>query len=136
METGGFFRQWEPNFVVQNEPSIEFLELFALLAGILTWDEYLTETRVILFCDNMSVVHMVNNSSSKCGQYMKLIRLLTLNNLKFNRRIFVRHIEGKNNVLSDALSRLDLKRFFSLAPKTTQPYPDTISQQIWPVSKI
>ena len=86
------FRQWEPNFVVQNEPSIEFLELFALLAGILTWDEYLTETRMILFCDNMSVVHMVNNSSSKCGQYMKLIRLLTLNNLKFNRRIFVRHI--------------------------------------------
>ena len=83
------FGKWEKNFIVDNDPSIEFLELFALCAAILTWEDRLVAMRIIVFCGNISVVHMMNNLSLSCAQCMKLIRILTLNNLKFDRRVFV-----------------------------------------------
>ena len=110
------FGRWEENFVKSCSPSIEFLELFALCAGIFTWQNALKQMCIIVNCDNMSVVHMVNKLTSSCQHCMKLIRLLTLNNLKHDRRVFVRHVEGKRNSLSNALSRQDLNRFFCLAP--------------------
>ena len=82
------FGKWEPGFIKQYQPSIEFLELFALCSGIITWAERLQQTRVVVFCDNISVVHMVNNLSLSCHQCMKLIRMLTLNNLQHDRRVF------------------------------------------------
>lgn len=118
------------------ESPAEFLELFALCAGIFTWSEHLAGTRIVVFCDNISVVYMVNNLTSSCIQCMKLIRFLTLDNLKNDRRVFVRHVWGKNNQLSDALSRQDLNRFFRLAPSTMNLFPDKVSNQLWPLSKI
>ena len=120
------FGRRERNFIQTREPSIEFLELFALCAGIFTWSEHLAGTRIVVFCDNISVVYMVNNLTSSCIQCMKLIRLLTLDNLKNDRQVFVRHVRGKNNQLSDALSRQDLNRFFRLAPSTMNLFPDKV----------
>ena len=130
------FAKWEPGFIEKCEPSIGFLELYALCAGILTWSDKITKTHVLVYCDNMSAVQMVNNLTSSCEQCMKLIRILTLDNLKHDRRVFVRHIEGRKNVLSDALSRLQFDRFFKLVPSTVNPYPDSISTVIWPASKL
>ena len=130
------FAKWEPGFIDTYKPSIGFLELYALCAGILTWSDRITKTRVMVYCDNMSAVQMVNNLSSSCEQCMKLIRILTLDNLKHYRRVFVRHIEGRKNVLSDALSRLQFDKFFKLAPATVKQYPDDISTVIWPVTKL
>ena len=132
------FGQWEEGFIKTFQPSIETLELFALCAAIFTWQEHeqLNRTRIVIHCDNMLVVQMVNNTSSSCHQCMKLIRLLTLNNLKHDRRLFIRHVEGRKNSLSDALSRINLKKFFELAPLTVNQFPDKISEVIWPYSKI
>ena len=54
------YGQWEPGFIKQCNPSIEYLELFALTVAVLTWEEYLENDRIILFWDNASVVEMVN----------------------------------------------------------------------------
>ena len=78
---------WPAGWIIKADPSIEFLELFALTAGVLTWIH-----RIWLFCDNESVVHMVNKSSSTCGKCMKLIRLIVLEGMKQNVRINVKHI--------------------------------------------
>ena len=37
------FSQWEPNFIKQMKPSIEYLELYAVVAAILTRGEELTK---------------------------------------------------------------------------------------------
>lgn len=99
------FMQWEPQYIKNNSQSIEYLELLALMAAILTWGAKpeLCNTRFQIFCDNMAVVNMVNNSSSSCSNCMYLLRLLVLNNLVYNRRAFVKHIKTRDNVLSDAL---------------------------------
>ena len=57
---------WEPSFLRAAKPSIEFLELYALCVGILAWGNLITNTRVIIFCDNQAVVEMVNQTTSKC----------------------------------------------------------------------
>ena len=89
---------WGRDFILNEKPSIEFLELFALVAAILTWGHFLTNVRIIVFCDNQATLHMVNNLASNCAQCMKLIRILTLNNLQFNRRVFVKYVKSKDNV--------------------------------------
>ena len=67
--------------------------------------------RVVVFCDNFSVVHMINNSSSSCRNCMVLIRLIVLESLYQNVRVFAKHIRTKKNGAADALSRMQLKKF-------------------------
>ena len=71
---------WDHELMI-HKPSIEYLELFALVLGLLTWEERLSNCCIIIFCDNISVVHMVNSMSSSCGNFMILIRLMILNGL-------------------------------------------------------
>ena len=130
------FGQWEKGFIERENPSIEFLELFGLCMGIFTWSEQLANARYIVFCDNESVQYIVNDMVGKCRNTMTLLRLLTLDNMKHNRRIFVQHISGKSNNLSDALSRLKFNRFFREAPKNVNIYPEKLPECLWPLSKI
>ena len=48
-----FFGQWEKDFVLKYNPSIEFLELYAVCVGIFIWIEKDFENlRIIAYCDN------------------------------------------------------------------------------------
>ena len=67
------------------KPSIEYLELAALCIGIISWGQYLTNCRIVIFCDNQAVVHMVNKLMSSCSNCMVLLRMLVLDGLKNNR---------------------------------------------------
>ena len=86
-----FAQKWDPCFIEEERPSIAFLELTALVTGVLLWGDHemLRNSRIIIFCDNQSVRDMVNSLSSGCSQCMKLIRILTLAQIKNNSRIFV-----------------------------------------------
>ena len=130
------FGQWEPGFIENQKPSIEYLELFALTAALLTWGDKIMDMRVVIFCDNSAVVQMVNTLTSSCKNCMYLIHLITLNNLVDNRKVFVKHLRSEENVLSDALSRMNFKKFWKLVPPTMHHFPSTVSPLIWPVSKL
>ena len=88
---------WDQCFIQEEMPSIEFLELFALVAAILAWGHLpeLSNTRVKVFCDNQTVKSQVNNLTAGCRQCLKLIRILALNNLKYNRQVFVEYVKRK-----------------------------------------
>ena len=135
METSWFNGSWEPGFIDDCKPSIEYLELYALCVGILTWEHRLTNTRITVFCDNIAVVHMVNNLSAKCVNCMYLLRILVLNCLQFNRRVNVKYISTRNNFLADALSRGQMSQFRKLGLQMNI-NPDDINEKIYPVSKI
>ena len=125
----------EGGFIKNCQPGIEYLELYALTAGVLTWESHLSNRHMILHCDNMAVVHMVNNLTSSCPCCMTLLRILTLNGLIFNRKIIVHYVTSKNNRLSDVLSRGQMARFRALRPLMNQ-QSDLIDQCIWPLSKL
>ena len=118
------------------QPSIAYLELYALTTGILIWSELLKNCRIVVNCDNQSVVDMVNSTSSNCKNCMYLIRLLALSGLVNNRRVFAKHVRTGNNGLADSLSRLDFDRFYCLAGDGIDPEPESLPEVIWPLSKI
>ena len=130
------FQQWENGFVSDKKPSIEYLELFALCAGIFTWEQKLKDIRITVFCDNQAVVEMVNAGVSSCCNCMYLLRLLVLNNLQFNCRVFTRYVRSSKNELADSLSRLKIDKFRRLAPPETKQFPEKTSPKIWPVSTL
>ena len=127
--------KWPKQFIQTCDPSIEFLELYALVAGMLTWETYIKNARVMVFCDNKAAMHMVNKTTSSCPKCMKLIRILVLNCLKFNRQIKVKFVPTKANGIANALSHLQFKWFRHLAPGM-QPEPDQINSLIDPITKI
>ena len=106
------FARWENNYIKHCDPSIEYLELYALVMALLTWGEEIRNIRMVLFCNNSAVVTMINKLSSGCRNCMYLLRLLTLNNLVNNRRVFAKHVQAEDNYLADSLSRLQLDRFW------------------------
>ena len=84
--------RWEADYIRKNWPSIEYLELYALCAGLFTWEKELQNARIIIGCDNKTVVFMINKLTSSCKKCMQLTRMITLNGLKHNRRVFARHL--------------------------------------------
>ena len=133
------FGQWDNEFMKARNPTIEYLELFGVLAGVLTWLHRFHNKRIILFCDNSTVVEMINSTSSSCKQCMILIRQLVLESLKQNTRVFARHLSGKSNYFSDSLSRMDFDRFWRLSDTNNWHFESTPTEplaSIWPVSKV
>ena len=123
-------------FVKRCNLSIEYLELFALTVGINLWGHYFANKRVIVFCDNMSVVHMVNSSSAKCKNCMVLIRLIVINSLHYNFRVFVKHVSGINNTRADLLSRNKISTFKSISKGQSDEFPTLVLSKLWPSEKI
>ena len=129
------YGKWPEGFIKNSNPSIEYLELFALTAGILTWKNELANINLLVYCDNQAVVHMINNITSGCKHCMKLIRVLVLNGLIHNRKIRARFVCTNNNGVTDALSRLQFSRFRHLVPKMNA-LPHTVNEKIWPIDRV
>ena len=131
------FGKWESDFVCKYKPSIEYLELFALTAGVLAWSSrYLQNCKLMVLCNNQAVVQMINNLTSSCKNCMFLLQLLVLDGLRHNRQLVARYINMKANYLSDALSRQRIDKFKKLAPTSMRKQPDTITNLLWPLSKL
>ena len=64
---------WGHEFIDECNPSIEYLELFTVVAMVVAWIHRHKNRRIILFCDNLSMVHMINTTSNKCKNCMVLI---------------------------------------------------------------
>ena len=130
------FGKWPRSFMVIHKPSIKYLELYAATVTLLLWAKDLSNSRVVIFCDNASVVHMLNSTSSNSSNCLTLIRLITMESLRRNVHFFCQHIEGKRNLLADRLSRNKLKLFWEIAPEGTQKTPLKVPAALWPISKL
>ena len=88
-----------------------------------------------MFCDNQSVVCMINKTTSSCKNCLVLIRKLVLHSLKNNVRVFAKYISSKNNRKADLLSRLRVATFLQENP-TCDKTPTPTSSELWPVQQI
>ena len=126
---------WDDSFLRECDPSIEYLELYALVTTVLNWIHRYSNKRVTLHCDNQAVVHMVNNTSSSCKNCMVLIRILVLKCLTENVRLFATYIRSCDNVASDLLSRQKIVEFRALKDSwDDQPTP--VNERLCPVRKL
>ena len=71
---------------------------------------------IVFFSDNQAAVEIINRQTSKDQSVMALLRNFVLCTLKYNILFRARHIAGRVNRESDALSRLQVEKFRALAP--------------------
>ena len=137
---GSWFQSlWDKEFLKKHDPSIQFKELYAVTASILLWGDRFPNKRIRLFCDNKSVVGMLNNNTSGCKQCMNLIRLIVRACLSWNLRVFGKHVKTKDNYLADALSRYQMGRFWADVKKdgrSMKTQGEIMPEAIWPVDKV
>ena len=79
---------------------------------------------------------MINNASSRCKNCMVLIRMIVLEGLVCNTRIFARYVSSKDNGKADALSRFQWKRFHNLVGQTMNVQSTPIPESLWPMEKL
>ena len=129
------YQQWDPSFIEQEDPSIEYLELYAVLATVLNWLHRFQNSQIILFCNNQSVVAMINNTTSSCPNCLILIRELVLHSLCLNVRVFAKYVPSKQNKQADYLSRLRISDFNAITPNHDEE-PTEVPSTIWPMQKM
>ena len=135
-DSAWFSQKWDESFLLKHRPSIEYLELYAVTVAVMLWIHKFQNRKVALFCDNMSVVHMLNNTTSSCKNCMILIRIIVLLSLKYNVRVSAKHVTTKANKISDLLSRLKISSFRKLTGNTFDDVRTEIPDALWPLDKV
>ena len=131
-----FAIKWQRGFIEKYNPSIAFLELYGVAVSILNWLKYYANQRVVLFCDNTSVVHMINHNTSACKFCLVLVRLVVLESMKYNTRVFAKHVRGVSNKFADLLSRGKVDQFKTLTGHSFKAENDGVHEKLWPIQKI
>ena len=127
--------QWDRLWLLECRPSIEYLELYGVLVGVMLWIHKFKNSRILLHCDNDSVCKMINKSTTGCKNCMVLMRLLVLESLRHNVNIRAEWLSTGDNGKADALSRMELERFFRLGPNMSS-QPTELPAEIWPIQKL
>ena len=112
-----FHHDWQPHQQLSECVSIQWQELFAIVAAALTWGHTWRQKRIRFYCDNLAIVNSWEGKSSKHPRIMSLLRTLFLIAAKNNFTVSLKHLPGKSNEIADALSRKQFTRFFHLAPQ-------------------
>ena len=84
------------------------------------WHPHFSGKRLQVWCDNESVVAIINSGHSKAPRVMDLVRFLVLISMKHKFLVRARHVPGVSNAIADALSHFQVQRFRELAPQADQ----------------
>ena len=130
------YKSWNTKIMTDLQPSIQYLELYGVVAGVLQWIHRFKNKRIYLFTDNKSARDMINSSSSRCKNCMILIRLMTFECLLHNVRVYAKYVKSKENSRADHLSRGRIRKFIEESPIEIDPEPTEVPEEIWPIEKI
>ena len=121
---GAFPTEWKSFNII-------FLESYPIVSAVHVWASLWKNHCILFHTDNLALVSIINNQTSKDPQIMKLLRVLILACLKNNILFQSRFIEGRRNVLADCLFRLQVRKFRLLSP-TSRPNPHQVPQHLIP----
>ena len=131
------YGMWDRQFFSAFNPSINFLELFAVVVTIVSLGGSLVNKRVHVYSDNTPTGEAVTKGTSPSKQMMMLIRIITLFCMHNSITLVPLYVEGKLNCHTDLLSHLQMPRFLQLL-KDQEDMPSeswTPDHQIWQLSK-
>ena len=124
----GFFNgkwlqgRWPPHLLINKTKgiSIDWQELFLIVLACALWYPHFSGKRLQFWCDNHSIVAIINSGHSKAPRVMDLVRFLVLISMKHNFLVRAHRVPGINSEIADALSRFQVQRFRDLAPGADQ----------------
>lgn len=96
--------------------------------AICIWKNKFQNKKIIFNCDNMAVVSILNNKSSKNDRVMSLFRKIACPTLMSHFQFKATHIASSENKIADALSRGQFQRFREV-PKCAEERPHQKPQE-------
>ena len=106
---GEFPQEWKTT-------NIAIKELLPIVLAVRLWGKDIANKRIMFFTDNLAIVSVINNQTSKEPSLMSLVRTLVLASLTNNILFLSKHIPGRHNVIADHLSRSQVHKAHELAP--------------------
>lgn len=94
-----------PDWILQSEPNINFLEFLVLIVAVKIWKSKLKGLRVVVHCDNLVTVFVVNTGRAKSRDLQRACRELAFQAATGEVEIRSQHISGAHNRVADWLSR-------------------------------
>ncbi|KAK3103148.1 hypothetical protein FSP39_016826 [Pinctada imbricata] len=125
------YMSWPEEWSSDIRRDLTYLELVPVALAIHIWGESLQSSKIVMQVDNLAVVHILNNKTSKSPRVMSLLRPLLQKLLQFNIQLHCMHVPGYTNVIADAISRFQWDTFRQVAPHADF-YPCQIPSQFWP----
>ena len=108
------YGKWPNDWAYRN---IAILEFYPIVLSLYLWGHAMSNKHVLFFTDNNALVHVINKQSCRDKDLMFFVRKLVLACLRYNIVFRAKHIAGVNNILADALSRLQVQAFKQMAPQ-------------------
>ena len=110
---------------------ITIKELYPIVLATYIFGKKLSNHKIIFHCDNQAVVSTINKQTSRNKKVMVLLRQFVLNCISFNVLFKSVHIAGKQNFLSDQISRLQINSA-NAENYGLKKYPERIPQFLQP----
>ena len=85
--------------------SIAVKEIYLIFLLIEIFGRKLQNHLIILHCDNLAIVTIINKLGAKCPFIMAILRPLVFSLLRWNITVQAKFLPGKDNFLADLLSR-------------------------------
>jgi hypothetical protein len=104
-----FYVSWEHDFPNLCQSHINVLELKTILLAAKRWGASWSGRHILVRSDSMSAVAAINNTTSRSAELLKLVKELFWLTVEFNFKLSAKFLPGKDNIMSDRLSRLDDK---------------------------
>ena len=128
------YGQWQKDYIEVMQPSIDFLEMYAVLIFLVTQQKQLANHKIHFRLDNMLTIEALSNLSSCSPHLILLIRVIALTCLLNNIRFTISHIKGKFNTEADNLFCLKLDHFLQQVPNVKELQYLNPQGPVWPLS--
>ena len=103
-----YFHRTYPMSILQMEFPIHKLEMLAVLVAVRFWARQCTGGKIQIFCDNESVVHVLNSGKTKDDFLGSCLREIWLEVSMAGFELRAIHLPGVDNRVADWLSRWEL----------------------------
>lgn len=107
--TAAYCHIWTP---AQRNWHINIKELWSAYLGLLSWTPSIAGTNVSIAVDNQVVVSWINSGTARSPQAMKILRKIFWLLAKHDAAVHATWVSSAENLVADAVSRLDFKRLF------------------------
>jgi hypothetical protein len=102
---GTFFRAMFPDYILAKELHISALELLTVLLAVRLWCAQYHGMRIIILCDNLASVQVLNSGRTKDPWMLLCVREIAFLCAQHNLELRAQHIAGVLNRIPDLLSR-------------------------------
>ena len=102
---GCYFHAQFPESIIRKCLHIGVLEILSIIICLKLWGKYFKGQRIVVFCDNLNVCHLLNHGNSRSEILQDSLREICYLAACNEFELRAQHLSSEENRISDVLSR-------------------------------